>query len=160
MAMFKRLCGPDPLKNVVVVTTFWDKVDLTQGLANESELKTKNKFFKGLFDGKCRFSRSGKYPPGKTPKGPEFPPPISIVSDLLAPNPVFVNMQKELTDLNQKIAEMKSINVRDRVVREALEDERRLLKAQLEDLVTSRSELVSAIAQLKREKEALAKVGV
>ena len=204
MAMFKKLleklCGPDPLKNVVVVTTFWDKVDLTQGVENESGMKTKNQFFRGLVDGKCRFARSGKYPPGKTPKGPEFPPPISIVSDLLALDPVFVKMQKELTegntvektsgvelykelqelkrqqkkevtDLNQKIAEMKSINLRDRVVREALEDESIMLKAQLKELVTKqhnlhqeahsgRSELVSAIAQLKREMEALAKVGV
>ena len=173
MAMFKRslerLCGPDPLKNVVVVTTFWDEVDFTRGVKIESELKTRDKFFKGLVDEKCRFARSGKYPPGKTPKGPELPPPISIVSDLLPPNPVFVKIQKNLVegntmetsagaelykelqelerrqqkeaaDLNQKIAEMKS---RDRVAREALEDESRLLKAQLEELVTSRSELVS-----------------
>lgn len=198
MAMFKKLCGPDPLKNVVVVTTFWDEVDLTQGVENETELKTKDKFFKGLVDGKCRFARSGKYSPGKTPKGSEFPPPISIVSDLLALNPVFVEMQKELaegktvektsagvelykelqelkrqqekdvTDLNQKIAEMKSINARDREAREALEDESKVLKAQLEELVTKqhnlhqevhsgRSELVSAITQLKRDKEASAK---
>ena len=187
------------MKNVVVVTTFWDEVELVQGVENESELKTKDKFFRELVDGKCRFARSGKYPPGETPKGPEFPPPISIVSDLLALNPVSVKMQKELakgktvektsgvelykelqdlkhqqkkevTDLNQKIAEMKSINLRDRLVREALEDKTRLLKAQLGELVTKqhnlhrevhsgRSELVSAIA-LKREKEALAKVGV
>ena len=199
--MFKKLCGPDPLKNVVVVTTFWDEVDLMQGVENEKELKTKDKFFKGLADGECRFARFGKYPPGKTPRGSEFPPPISIVSDLLALNPVFVEMQKELaegktvektsagvelykelqelkrqqekdvTDLNQKIAEMKSINSRDRVAREALEDESKALKAQLEELVTKqhnlhqevysgRSELVSAITQLKREKEILAKVSL
>ena len=201
MAMFKKLCGPDPLKNVVVVTTFWDEVDLTQGVENEAELKTKDKFFKGLVEGKCRFARSGKYPPGKIPIGPEFPPPISIITDLLALNPVFVEMQKELaegkpvektsageelykelqelkrqqkkdvTDLNQKIAEMKSINARDRVAREAIEDESKVLKAQLEELVTKqhnlhqevhsgRSELVSAITQLQREKEASAKVGL
>jgi len=184
MVMFKKLCGPDPLKNIVVVTTFWDEVGLKEGVENETELKTRDKFFKGLVDGKCRFARSGKYPLGETPKGPEFPPPISIISDLLALNPVFVEMQKELakgktvettsagvelykelqelkrqherviTDFNQKIAEMKSINARDRAAREALEDESKVLKAQLG------SELVSTTMQLKREKQALAKVGL
>jgi hypothetical protein len=183
--MFKKLCGLDPLENVVVVTTFWDEVNLPQGVENETELKTKDKFFKGLVDGKCRFARSGKYPPGKTPKGPEFPPPISIVSDLLTLNPVFVEMQKELAegktvektsagaelykelqklkrqqeDMNQEIAEMKSINARDRVAREAL-------KAQIEELVTKQqhqevhSSRSDAITQLNREKEAWAKVGL
>jgi len=80
MTMFKKLCGPDPLKNVVVVTTFWDEIELVQGIEFETELKTKDRFFKELVEGKSKFVRSGKFPPGEIPKGPEFLPPISIVS--------------------------------------------------------------------------------
>ena len=100
MTMFKKLCGPDPLKNVVVVTTFWDKIELVQGVALETELKTKDRFFKGLVEGKSKYVRSGKFPPGEIPKGPEFLPPISIVSKLVALDPVFLEMQEELAERN------------------------------------------------------------
>jgi len=192
MTMFKKLCGPDPLKNVVVVTTFWDEIELVQGIEFETELKTKDKFFKGLVEGKSKFVRFGKFPPGEIPKGPEFLPPISIVSELVALDPVFVEMQKELAegktveetsagaelykelqklklqqkrdviDLNQKIAEMKAQNIEDRLAREALEDESKALKGRIKDWEARQHELqsewVSAIAQLKREKETSAKV--
>lgn len=174
MAMFKKLCGPDPLKNVVVVTTFWDEIELDHGIELETELKTKDRFFKGLVEGKSKFVRSGKFPPGEIPKGPEFLPPISIVSELVALDPVFVEMQKELAegktveetsagaelykelqnlklqqkrdviDLNQKIAEMKARSVEDRLAREALE--------------ARQHELQSAINQLKQERETSAKM--
>ena len=98
MAMFKKLCGPDPLKNVVVITTFWDEIDLDQGIEFETELKTKDRFFKGLVEGGSKFVRFGKFPPGKIPKDPGFFPPISIVSELVALDPVFIKMQKELAD--------------------------------------------------------------
>ena len=98
MVMFKRLCGPDPLKNVVVVTTFWDEIDLDEGIEFEKELKTKDRFLKGLVEGGSKFVRFSKFPPGEIPKGPEFFPPISIVSELVALDPVFIKMQKELAE--------------------------------------------------------------
>ena len=98
MVMFKRLCGPDPLKNVVVVTTFWDEIDLDEGIQFETELKTKDRFLKGLVEGGSKFVRFSKFPPGEIPKGPEFFPPISIVSELVARDPVFIKMQKELAE--------------------------------------------------------------
>ena len=96
MAMFKKLCGPDPLKNVVVVTTFWDEVELDEGIQIETELKTRDNFFKALFEGKSKFVRFGKFRPGEIPKGPEFLRPVTIVSELVAHDPVFLEMQKEL----------------------------------------------------------------
>jgi hypothetical protein len=192
MTMFKKLCGPDPLKNVVVVTTFWDEIELLQGINVETELKTKDKLFKGLVEGKSKFVRYGKFPPGEIPKGPEFLPPISIVSELVALDPVFVEMQKELAegktveetsagaelhkelrelkrqqkkdviDLNKKIAEMRAQNTGDRLAREALEDESKTLKGQINELHlamrSSRSEWATALAQLKEEKETSVKV--
>ena len=199
MTMFKKLCGPDPLKNVVVVTTFWDEIELDHGIELETELKTNNRFFKGLVEGKSKFVRSGKFSPGEIPQGPEFLPPISIVTELVALDPVFVEMQKELAegktveetsagaelykelqqlklqqkkdviDLNQKIGEMKAQNLKDRLAREALENESKALKDQIKEwearqhelhlaVRSGRSEWASAIAQLKQEKETSVKV--
>ena len=150
MTMFKKLCGPDPLKNVVVVTTFWDKIGLVQGVALETELKTKDRFLKGLVEGGSKFVRFGKFPPEEIPKGPEFLPPISIVSELVALDPVFLEMQKELAegktveetsagaylqqqrdafDLHQKI-DMILAQMKGRSTREAVEDENKALKGQ------------------------------
>ena len=93
LAMFKKLWGPDPPKNVVVVTTFWDEIQLDEGIQFETELKTKDRFFTGLAKGGSKFFRSGKFLPGKFPKCPEFLPPISIVSELVAFDPVYIKMQ-------------------------------------------------------------------
>ena len=156
MAMFKKLCGPDPLKNVVVVTTFWDEVELDEGIQIETELKTRDNFFKALFEGKSKFVRFGKFPPGKIPKGPEFLQPVTIVSELVALDPVFLEMQKELaegktveetsavaelhkelknlklavSEMIAEIADLKARNIEHTSLREALEDESRALESQ------------------------------
>ena len=181
MTMFKKLCGPDPLKNIVVVTTFWDEIELVQGIELETELKTNDRFFKGLVEGGSKFVRSGKFPPGEIPKGPEFQPPISIVSGLVALDPIFVGMQKELAegkaveetsagaelykelqilklqqkrdliDLSQKIAEMKAQNIKDRLAREALEDESKALKGQITQRQPGLPNNAQNIKELRRE---------
>ncbi|EDR09683.1 uncharacterized protein LACBIDRAFT_326214 [Laccaria bicolor S238N-H82] len=180
MTMFKKLCGPDSLKNVVVVTTFWDEIEPVQGIKAETQLKTNDKFFKGLVEGKSKFVRYGKFPPGEVP-GPEFLPPISIVSELVALDPVFVEMQKELAegktveqtsagaelykelqqlkvqqekdviDLNQKIGEMKAQNLKDRAAREALEDESKALRDQIKDWEARQHELHLAVRSGRSE---------
>ena len=157
MAMFKKLCGPDPLKNVVVVTTFWDEAESLEGaIQTETELKTKDKFFKGLVEGKSKFVRFGKFRPGEIPKGPEFLPPVTIVSELVALDPVFLEMQKELaegktveetsavaelykelqnlklavSEMIAQMADLKARNIEHTSLREAVEDESRALESQ------------------------------
>ena len=51
--MFRNLCGEGGFKNVVVLTTFWDKVTNEDGRKRETQLKSK--FFKELVDGGARF---------------------------------------------------------------------------------------------------------
>ena len=179
--MFKKLCGEDPLKNVVVVTTFWDETEsLEGGIQTEAELKTKDKFFKGLVEGGSKFARHGLYPQGQ-PKGPEFQEPLSIVLELLSLDPVFVEMQKELAQgkaveetsagvelyrelegLKRNVAEMyreievmKLTSAKDRESREKLEEEQRKLRA---ETAQSHSELRKSIAAWKKQVEEDAKV--
>jgi hypothetical protein len=45
--MFRRLCGPDSFRNVVLATTFWEEVAPQTGAAREKEL-CENKNFWGL----------------------------------------------------------------------------------------------------------------
>ncbi len=53
--MFEKLCGTNTLKNVIVLTTFWDQVGLEIGEDRERQMQSK--FFKGVVDGGARFMR-------------------------------------------------------------------------------------------------------
>ncbi|KAK2459340.1 hypothetical protein APHAL10511_008643, partial [Amanita phalloides] len=53
LAMFRNLCGTKAYENIVVLTTFWDKVSSEQGDKREEQLKTR--FFKDLVEGHARF---------------------------------------------------------------------------------------------------------
>ncbi|KAK2466556.1 hypothetical protein APHAL10511_001418 [Amanita phalloides] len=55
LTMFRNLCGTKAYENVVVLTTFWDKVSSEQGNQREEQLKAK--FFKDLVEGHARFMR-------------------------------------------------------------------------------------------------------
>jgi hypothetical protein len=45
LSMFRKLCGSDNFKNVVLGTTFWDKVDASTGEERERELATSNEMW-------------------------------------------------------------------------------------------------------------------
>ncbi|KAL4062287.1 hypothetical protein V8B97DRAFT_354517 [Scleroderma yunnanense] len=49
--IFQKLCGQDSLKNVVIVTTMWDKVTQEEGLRREQELMFSDNLFKPILDG-------------------------------------------------------------------------------------------------------------
>ena len=55
--MFRKLCGTDSLKNVVIVTTMWDKVTPEEGLRREQELMSSSDLFKILLDGGATMMR-------------------------------------------------------------------------------------------------------
>jgi len=48
--MFRKLCGDDSMKNIVILTTMWDKVTSEEGEQREQELKSSNNVFKPLLD--------------------------------------------------------------------------------------------------------------
>ena len=55
--MFRKLCGDDMLKNVVIVTTMWSTVDPIKGNAREKHLRSSNKFFKPVLKKGARLVR-------------------------------------------------------------------------------------------------------
>jgi hypothetical protein len=48
LRMFRKLCGEDFMKSVVLGTTFWDKVGEEQGADREKELLETDDFFKEM----------------------------------------------------------------------------------------------------------------
>ncbi|KAH6911939.1 hypothetical protein BKA70DRAFT_820989 [Coprinopsis sp. MPI-PUGE-AT-0042] len=97
MALFKKLCGTESMQDVVVVTSFWDKLtSVSEGAQKEGYLQTDDGFLKELYVGGARFVRSGHFPPGEQPQDPSFLTPKQVVDHLLSLNPVFVAMQEEM----------------------------------------------------------------
>ncbi|KAF3901751.1 hypothetical protein AA313_de0202309 [Arthrobotrys entomopaga] len=57
LRMFRKLCGDDFLKNVVLGTTFWDTVDAETGARRETELLETEGFFKDMKELGCEVVR-------------------------------------------------------------------------------------------------------
>lgn len=55
--MFKKLCGDNALKNVILGTTMWDKVSETEGTARELELISTPDFWGWMVKQGSRVSR-------------------------------------------------------------------------------------------------------
>jgi hypothetical protein len=57
LRMFRKLCGDSSLKNVVLATSFWDKVTTTEGEKREQQLIIRKDFWQGMISKGCRVER-------------------------------------------------------------------------------------------------------
>jgi len=57
LKMFRQLCGDQPLKNVVLATTCWDKEDRTRALERERQLETDPDFWEPMIRKGSRLAR-------------------------------------------------------------------------------------------------------
>ncbi|KIM40745.1 hypothetical protein M413DRAFT_167210 [Hebeloma cylindrosporum] len=55
--MFRKLCGEDSLRSVVIATTMWDQAEITVGEDREQELASKDNFFKPALEKGARLAR-------------------------------------------------------------------------------------------------------
>jgi hypothetical protein len=95
VTLLKKLCGKESMKNVVVVTSFWDRLsEMSSGIEREGELKAQEGLLKELHTAGAMFVRSGHFAPGKEPRDPSFLSPKEVVDYLLSIDPTFVEMQK------------------------------------------------------------------
>lgn len=92
-SMFRKLCGEDTLKNVVIVTNMWGEVSPEQGAARERELQTDDMFFKPAMDKGAQMVRhinaveSGH----------------AILRRIVHNKPLPLQMQREMVDEGRKI---------------------------------------------------------
>lgn len=55
MEMFKHVCGEDALQNVILVTTMWDEIDKSEGVAREDALR--QEFWQPMIESGARMMR-------------------------------------------------------------------------------------------------------
>lgn len=88
LRMFRRLCGSESLKNVVVVTTRWDAlVNETEGVQREKDLMNNPKFFQPLIDAGARFLRHNNTSESAG----------RIMAQLLGNDPIALQIQVEMS---------------------------------------------------------------
>ncbi|KAI0342632.1 hypothetical protein BDW22DRAFT_1357085 [Trametopsis cervina] len=92
---YQALCGPNALKNSIVVTTMWSRADPAKGEQYEQELKSKDKFFKPALDHGAKFIRHLD-----TQQSAH-----DIIREFDFDEPVALRIQEELVDEQKKVFE-------------------------------------------------------
>ena len=87
LRLFRELCGADPLKNVVLSTTFWDEVETATSERREVELRETDEFWAGMLKRGSRMARAG-----------DRAACIAIVTSILGQTPQPLQIQRELVE--------------------------------------------------------------
>jgi hypothetical protein len=147
--MFRKLCGADSLQNIVIATTFWDKVDGEEGVAKIKELKTNVNLFQPVVAAGGKIMRHDK----------GLLSAHSILDAILSNKPRPVLIQEEMaqgksleetsagSELNATL--MRLIESLQKEIKEIQEDRRKDNEAHKKELQV----LGDKIADLQHEKE-------
>lgn len=172
--MFQELCGEEVYSNVLVVTGMWDTVTQEVGNSRESELATKDIFFKPVLEKGARMMRHNNTRESA----------LAIIRALVDKPPVVLQIQRELgggadimqtsvykqirelmlevvvqrkKKLDTLIEEMAEVEQdRDEETQEELQEEVRAAEAELEEAQAKASGLASEYqVELRRIQEML-----
>ncbi|KAH9829191.1 P-loop containing nucleoside triphosphate hydrolase protein [Rhodofomes roseus] len=148
--LFRKICGPDAMKNVYIVTTMWDEVTEAVGQAREQELATKPIFFQPAIEHGARMLRHQNNAESAR----------SIVASLIdAQSARKLQMQHELVDEEKGVPETAAGRDLSTLLREQEERHQRELQ-QLRDEMrdAERVEIVRLREELKKTKDELRRI--
>jgi hypothetical protein len=91
--IFRKLCGEDALKNVVIATTMWGKVDMEEGETRERDL---HGFFKDALEKGTKMVRHER---------PDLHSAREILRLIIGNHPLPLLIQQELVDQKIPLAE-------------------------------------------------------
>lgn len=93
--LFKKLCGDDALKSVVIATNMWADVTPEVGAIRESELSTNDLFFKPALEKGAKFVRHDN----------TLESAHKIIREIMGFPPAALSIQKELVDEHKSIGQ-------------------------------------------------------
>ena len=109
LAMFRKLCGIDPMENVLLTTSFWGMVTKQEGLDREKQLRTNPDFWAEMIEEGAQMARFEN----TRESG------LALVETLIGKGRVSLQIQKEMCDdgiplartqageqVNEELAEM------------------------------------------------------
>jgi hypothetical protein len=133
--IFKKICGADALKNVLLVTTRWSEVDSVLGAKREKELR--EQFWAYMIGNGSHMARFH----GDTDSA------ISLLSQLLSKEAVVMDIQRQLVDEGKKLNETSA----GAMVDGGLEKVKAKYQQELKDLESLRNSLLESDREMKRQ---------
>ena len=140
--MFKRLCGPDALPNVLLTTTRWSNVDQAQGESREGELR-EGKFWGGLIAEGASIARFM----GTRESG------LELIDKLMGYQPKLLDIQDQLVGKKIEMAETdagKFMNGESTSLRKEYQRDLEDLKGEHEKAVKEKDDLLQEILAEER----------
>lgn len=144
LKMFRKLCGEDPLKNVILVTSFWEKVDEEIGKRHEEELRTTPEFWGSMLRKGSRMARFTDRASG-----------LTIIESLLDKQPVALAIQRELVEDKKKLIDTaagQTVNEELIKLEKKYREEREKIKKEMEDALRERDEELEQILEEQQQK--------
>jgi len=138
--MFRKLCGDNTLKNVVIVTNMWGEVDPSVGEAREAELMREDIFFKPVLDKDAQMARHANTVPSAE----------AIIRLVLNNHPLPLRIQEELVNQHMDISQTGAGEELNREFNAQIrkhQEEMRVLKDEMEQAMRDKDE------ETKRELE-------
>ncbi|GJE89849.1 P-loop containing nucleoside triphosphate hydrolase protein [Phanerochaete sordida] len=120
LRLFQKICGDDALKNVVIATTMWTKVDHALAEAREREMAESPLFFKHALSKGARMVRHGNTAESA----------LQVIREIIGFSPIPLQIQREMVDEQKALADtLAGQDLKADLERQAAEH-----KAELEDL--------------------------
>lgn len=132
LKMFRKLCGDQPLQNVVLATTFWDKEERSRAEEREEQLRTDPQFWQPMIKRGARLERIT-----------DRESALDIVMSLVNKKPVTLAIQEELVNENLNLSDTsagKTVNEELKKLAEVHKAELAKLKVELNDAIAERDE--------------------
>jgi len=140
--LFRKLCGDDALKNVVIVTTMWSKVTSEEGNARQRELENDSRFFKPALDRNAAITRYDNTRASAH----------DILRMFLRNHPIPLTIQRELVDYRKHFLETEAAQEVNRGLQSLVQKhtaELKSLKAEMEE--AKRTKDLKAVRELQEE---------
>lgn len=157
--MFRELCGDNPLKNVILVTTFWGDVSEDVGASREEELAGDGQFWGGMLKRGSSMARFTDTASG-----------LEILEGLVQHEPEALKIQLELVEggkqlidtgagqvVNEELARLERVHQAEKQkMQDQMEDALRRRDVELQEILEEQSQLVEErLNRVHRQQEQL-----
>ena len=142
--MFRNLCGEGGFKNVVVLTTFWDKIT-NKGEGRMRETQLKSKFFKELVEGGARFMQHDR----------SFGSAQEVLKHVFTLVPTNVKIQEEIRVEGKSLEDTAAGSVHRKEVEELIAKHRKELAELKAEMDEARKTNAALAQELKGERDKL-----
>lgn len=143
LKMFQNLCGPNAYGNIVVLTTFWDRVSAEEGLTREEQLKST--FFSNIVAGGARFMRHDRTAQSAR----------EVIAHILTLSPTDVQIQEEIRVDGKGLEETAAGLVHREEVELVLEKHRQEIMSLGKEISSIKQDNETLRRELEEEKEEL-----